>query len=181
MTRIARILLIIIAFGMALLLFSCKAKQVSKHTTVAAKDSVDVSKVLERSERFDSIVNTPKVQIEYVVVNPCDSAGKLKDVNQTVVAGKAKSRAYTRTNLNGQKELVIESECEATVERYRNTIEVKDRLRKQLVSDYVRQSMTDKVVTNRVPMKYIWWLVVAIAYSVFVTILFVRTLFIKFK
>ena len=181
MTRIARILLIIIAFRMALLLFGCKAKQVSSHTTVVNKDSVDVSKVLERSETFDSIVNTPKVVIEYVVFNPCDSSGKLKDVNQTVVAGKAKSRVYTRANFNGHKELVIESECEGTVERYRNSVATKDRLRKQLVNDYVRQSMTQKTVTNHVPMKYIWWLVAAIAYGVFITYLFVRTVFIKFK
>ena len=107
-------------FAWLFMAIGCLSK---KQSTSSVKiDSTSTrSAVIKTKNVIDSTVTTPQVVIKTVIINPCDSNGKLKPINQSVSAGQGKASVKTQHDT-----LMIDCDCDATIQRYRKEIEIKD-------------------------------------------------------
>lgn len=128
---------LIIALVSILLLFGCKTKTISKSET---KSDSTASKVITNTVYItkDSIVYKPKVEIQYQVINPCDSNGKLKPINQTSKNGSAKSTIKGKGDT-----LLIDCDCDEQINRFRSEISSKDSTISSLKT-HVSSSLNDR-------------------------------------
>lgn len=120
--------------------FGCKTitntSEVKKHdsSSVATNNNTSV---------FDSAAYLAGVKMGTKVINPCDSNGKLKPINQTTTNGHGTSRIYTKHDT-----LFVDCECEGTVNRLRVEVYQKDSAYKSLskVAERLAQTEIKEVV-----------------------------------
>lgn len=159
-----KLLVIVWIVGVAIAtLTGCKTKQVTKSVE---KDSTEVKKI-EKTEETDSTVIKPKVEIKTIIINPCDSNGKLKPINQTQQTGQGKLTTKTIHDT-----LEIDCNCDEEVSRYRRSITEKDSTIQMLK---MREVMKQDTIIEHASTWYIWVLVgLLICSNVFIIYKYLR-------
>jgi hypothetical protein len=100
---------------LSVLIVGCGIFRKKQIIQATKKDSTNVNSMVNKATSvFDSANVTPPLTQNITIINPCDSFGKLKPFNQSIKSGKSGLNARTKDNT-----LIIESDCEGTVNRLR--------------------------------------------------------------
>lgn len=155
MKNLSKILLALVAALLVSLLFvGCKTKTIT--TTKETKDSSNVaasSKSLK--EVNDSTIIKPKAEIRYIVINPCDSNGKLKPINQSSKNGSAKSTIKGKGDT-----LLIDCDCDEQISRFRSEISTKDSTISSLKTHALMTSETKTIEVEKYKTPFWNWVLI---------------------
>lgn len=146
MKKIAIVLLVMLGVLLTSLLFiGCKTKNVSN--TSVTNDSATIKSLVNKTSSInDSVRAIPKVEIKYVISNPCDSLGKLKPINQSTTSGSGKSTIKSKGDT-----LLIDCDCDEQIQRFRTEIKNKDSLVYQLKTSAIMQHEKQTVTIKEIP------------------------------
>ena len=172
MRKIAIVLLIMFGVLLTSLLFiGCKTttSAINKET----KDTSSSSQVTNNeTEIKDSSRIQPKVEIKYVIVNPCDSNGKLKPINQSTSNGSGKLKTTSNKDT-----LFIDCDCEEQIQHFRTEIRNKDSLVSNLKTRLIIDSKNETIKVEITPV-WVWKL---IAFLLLVILILSTILYIKLR
>jgi hypothetical protein len=150
MRKIAIVLLIMFGVLLTSLVFiGCKST--TSFTNKETKDTSSSSQVTNKETKIkDSSRVQPKVEIKYVIVNPCDSNGKLKPINQSINAGGGKLKTTSNKDT-----LFIDCDCDEQIQRFRTEIRNKDSLVSNLKTRLIIDSKKETINVEVTPV-WVW-------------------------
>jgi hypothetical protein len=150
--NIAFKLVVVIIFLLIIFdLTSCNTIRKSRKVEKQDSSSVVTNK---NTAVFDSAAYLAGVKMGTKVINPCDSNGKLKPINQTTTNGHGTSRIYTKHDT-----LFVDCECEGTVNRLRIEISSKDSTISKLQKEKEVSDKAETKIEQRIP----WYFKYALA------------------
>lgn len=172
MKRIAIVLLVMLGVLLTSILFiGCKTRSSSNNSVT--NDSVTNSlKLVTNKEINDSVHVKPKVEIRTVIVNPCDSNGKLKPINQSVNTGSG----VLKTTSN-KDTLFVDCDCDEQIQRFRTEIRSKDSLVSTLKTKFIMDSKNQTITVEVTPL-WVWKVITAMLLLI---IILSTTLYIKLR
>lgn len=141
------IIFILILFDLT----SCKTIQKSRKVEKQDSSSVVTN---NNTSIFDSAAYLAGVKMGTKVINPCDTNGKLKQINQTTTNGHGTSKIYTKHDT-----LFFDCECEGTLNRLRIEISSKDSTISKLQKEKEVSDQTETKIEHRTP----WYFKYALA------------------
>ena len=138
----------------SLLFVGCKTKTITKSEI---KSDSTASKIVTNTVYItkDSIVYKPKVEIQYQVINPCDSNGHLKPINQTSKSGSGKSSLRSKGDT-----LFVDCDCDEQIQRFKSELSTKDSIISSLKTHALMTSETKTIEVEKYKTPFWNWVLI---------------------